>query len=114
MSFVAASLPAVFSIAFVLGFCVVGAQGGINALAAGFYPTSIRSTGIGWALGVGRIGSIVGPVVAGLLLSAGWRPQQVFLAGVIPACCAAIAVLLTNQLRGRANAYRPESAGGAA
>jgi AAHS family 4-hydroxybenzoate transporter-like MFS transporter len=108
MSFVATSRPVVFTIAFVLGFCVVGGQGGINALAAGFYPTSIRSTGVGWALGIGRIGSIVGPMVAGLLLSAGWRPQQVFLAGVIPACCAVAAVMLASRLPGTVNAYRPE------
>jgi MFS transporter, AAHS family, 4-hydroxybenzoate transporter len=109
MAFAATSRPVVFSIAFVLGFCVVGGQGGINALAAGFYPTSIRSTGVGWALGIGRIGSIVGPMVAGMLLSAGWRPQQVFLAGVIPACCAAVAVLLASRLRGKVNAYRTQS-----
>ncbi len=108
LAFVGASLPVVFVLAFIVGFCVVGAQGGINALAAAFYPTAIRSTGIGWALGVGRIGSIVGPMVAGMLLSAGWRPQQVFLAGVIPACCAAAAVLLASRLRGKVNAYRPE------
>jgi MFS transporter, AAHS family, 4-hydroxybenzoate transporter len=108
LAFVAASLPVVFPLAFVVGFCVVGAQSGINALAAAFYPTAIRSTGIGWALGIGRIGSIVGPMVAGALLSAGWRPQQVFLAGVIPACCAAAAVMLASRLRGTVNAYRPE------
>ena len=106
LSFVGASFPLVVSIAFLLGFCVVGGQGGINALAAGFYPTSIRSTGVGWALGIGRIGSIVGPMLAGLMLSAGWKPHQVFLAGAIPALCAAIAVLLTSLLRGVANAYR--------
>lgn len=114
MSFTATSLPVVFTIAFVLGLCVVGGQGGINALAAGFYPTSIRSTGVGWALGVGRIGSIVGPLVAGALLSAGWRPQQVFLAGVIPACCAAAAVLSAIRLRGKVNAYRPQTGSSAA
>jgi MFS transporter, AAHS family, 4-hydroxybenzoate transporter len=108
LSFVSGSFPLVVTIAFLLGFCVTGAQGGINALAAGFYPTSIRSTGVGWALGIGRIGSIVGPMLAGVMLSAGWKPQQVFLAGAIPACCAAIAVLLTNQLSGAANAYRPQ------
>jgi MFS transporter, AAHS family, 4-hydroxybenzoate transporter len=109
LSRVATSLPVVFTLAFIVGICVIGGQGGINALAAGFYPTAIRSTGIGWALGIGRIGSIVGPMVAGMLLSAGWRPQQVFLAGVIPACCAAAAVLLASRLRGKADAYRPQS-----
>ncbi|MGB2887700.1 MAG: MFS transporter [Candidatus Acidiferrales bacterium] len=108
LAFVGASLPLIVTVTCVLGFCVTGAQGGINALAAGFYPTSIRSTGVGWALGVGRIGSIVGPVLAGMMLSWGWSPQQVFLAGAFPALCAAVAVMLGNRLRGHADAYHPE------
>lgn len=108
LSLAAGSFSLVVTLAFVLGFCVTGAQGGINALAAGFYPTSIRSTGVGWALGIGRIGSIVGPMLAGMLLAAGWKPQQIFRAGAIPALCAMVAVILTNRLKGKASAYRPE------
>jgi AAHS family 4-hydroxybenzoate transporter-like MFS transporter len=108
LSLAAGSFSLVVTLAFVLGFCVTGAQGGINALAAGFYPTSIRSTGVGWALGIGRIGSIVGPLLAGTMLAAGWKPQQIFRAGAIPALCAMVAVILTNRLKGKASAYRPE------
>ncbi len=54
---------------FVAGFCVVGGQIAANALAAAFYPTSVRATGVGWALGIGRVGSIVGPLVGGVLLT---------------------------------------------
>src|SRR6201996_3686862 len=54
---------------FAAGFCVVGGQIAANALTAGFYPTSVRATGVGWALGIGRIGSIVGPLVGGVLLA---------------------------------------------
>src|SRR6476660_4549891 len=46
---------------FAAGFCIVGGQIAANALAAGFYPTAVRATGVGWALGIGRVGSIVGP-----------------------------------------------------
>ncbi len=46
---------------FAAGFCIVGGQTAANALAATFYPTSVRATGVGWALGIGRVGSIVGP-----------------------------------------------------
>src|SRR5206468_11964361 len=60
------SIAAMLAIIFVLGICVQGAQAGLNALAAMFYPTAIRATGIGWALGVGRVGSIVGPSVGGV------------------------------------------------
>src|ERR1700761_65877 len=57
---------------FAAGFCVVGGQIAANALTAGFYPTSVRATGVGWALGIGRIGSIVGPLVGGVLLAEKW------------------------------------------
>ena len=83
---------------FLAGFGVVGAQIGMNALAAGLYPTAIRSTGVGWALGVGRIGSIIGPLAGGILLSLGWNAQSVVLVAAIPALLAGMAVIV---LRGR-------------
>jgi AAHS family 4-hydroxybenzoate transporter-like MFS transporter len=78
---------------FLAGFGVVGAQIGMNALAASLYPTAIRSTGVGWALGVGRIGSIIGPVAGGILLGFGWNAQSVVLIAVVPALLAGIAVI---------------------
>src|SRR5712692_6954491 len=57
---------------FAAGFCIVGGQIAANALAAGFYPTAVRATGVGWALGIGRVGSIIGPLVGGALLIAKW------------------------------------------
>ncbi len=82
-------------ITLVLGFAVQSAQGALGALAATFYPTAIRSTGVGWALGIGRIGSIVGPMLGGLMLTLRWGPRQILLAGAIPALCAAAATLLS-------------------
>ncbi len=73
------------------GFCVIGGQTGSNALAAEFYPTAIRSTGIGWALGIGRIGSIVGPTLGGALLSMGGQTRHVFWAAAIPVLIATVA-----------------------
>ena len=95
-------------VAFLLGLFVTGAQAGINVLAASFYPTSIRSTGLGWALGVGRVGSIVGPLVAGMMLSFGWQPRQLLIAGAAPALIAAATVFLSRWAGGSVNAYRPE------
>ena len=83
---------------FLAGFGVVGAQIGMNALAAGLYPTAIRSTGVGWALGVGRIGSIIGPLAGGILLSFGWNAQSVVLVAAVPALLAGMVVVA---LRGR-------------
>ncbi len=93
------SLPLTMTITFVLGFVVQGAQGGLSAVAATFYPISIRSTGIGWCLGVGRIGSIVGPMIGGIMLKLDWTPRAIFLAGSIPALCAAAATFLSLRLR---------------
>ena len=81
---------------FAAGFCVIGGQTCSNSLAAESYPTMLRSTGVGWALGIGRIGSIVGPVLGGLLLSFDWGMRRVFLAAAAPALIAALAAAALN------------------
>ena len=90
----------------VLGICVQGAQAGLNALAAMFYPATVRATGIGWALGIGRIGSIVGPSLGGILLSLQWTPKEILTAGIAPAAVAAAAIVLASTLPQRANVFR--------
>jgi len=91
---IALLIPAIFA----AGFCVVGAQTGSNALVSIFYPTFIRSTGVGWALGIGRIGSIIGPVLGGFMLSAEWHIPTIFFAGAVPVLIATCAVLILGQL----------------
>ena len=105
LAFAAGSLSFIMAVTFVLGFTIQGAQGGLNALAASFYPTAMRSTGVGWALGIGRVGSIVGPVLGGIMLSLEWSPQQIFVAGAIPAFIAALAVMVSGRSRGNSTAY---------
>jgi AAHS family 4-hydroxybenzoate transporter-like MFS transporter len=105
--------PLTMAITLVLGFMVQGAQGALGATAAMIYPTSIRSTGVGWALGIGRIGSIVGPLLGGVMLKLGWGPREIFLAGGIPALFATAATLTSMWLRknpptGRKNAEMVE------
>jgi AAHS family 4-hydroxybenzoate transporter-like MFS transporter len=86
---------------FAAGFCTVGGQIAANALAAGFYPTSLRATGVGWALGIGRVGSIIGPLVGGVLLAQKWSPAAVFLAAAAAALCASLAAFgLSRLVRG--------------
>ena len=75
------------------GICIVGAQPAINALAAIAYPTEIRATGVGWALGVGRAGSIVGPLVTAHLLAMQWTNQALFWAAAIPAGLSCLFIL---------------------
>ena len=85
---------------FAAGFCIVGGQIAANALAAGFYPTSVRATGVGWALGIGRVGSIVGPLVGGALLTMKWSAGEVFVAAAAAALCAALAAFSLSRLAG--------------
>jgi AAHS family 4-hydroxybenzoate transporter-like MFS transporter len=74
----------------VAGFCVVGGQPAVNALAANYYPTTLRSTGIGWSLGVGRFGSIIGPLLGGELLRMNWPNSTIFLIAAVPALLSAL------------------------
>ena len=95
----AASGAALYAITLLAGAFVIGAQSGVIAMVASFYPTAIRSTGLGWALGVGRIGSIVGPALGGVMLSASWSIQGIFLAASTPAVAAAGTILAIHLLR---------------
>lgn len=92
-----ASVPLLFAATIVAGFCVVGGQPAVNALAASFYPTSVRSTGIGWSLGIGRIGSVVGPMLGGVLLGLKWENTTIFFVFAIPALISAIMLVLMGQ-----------------
>jgi AAHS family 4-hydroxybenzoate transporter-like MFS transporter len=95
-------------VTFILGVSVQGAQAGLNVLAAMYYPTAMRSTGVGWSLGIGRVGAIVGPLIGGAMLEMQWTPRQIFLAGALPAFIAAATVILSGRLQGKASPYRGE------
>jgi AAHS family 4-hydroxybenzoate transporter-like MFS transporter len=57
----------------------------------------VRATGVGWALGVGRIGSIIGPSVGGILLSLKWNAGELFMTAALAALCAAIAAFMLGR-----------------
>jgi AAHS family 4-hydroxybenzoate transporter-like MFS transporter len=76
------------------GFCVSGGQKSVIALAASFYPAPIRSTGVGWALGIGRLGGIAGPLVIGVLLSYQPTVAGLFYAAAVPMLFAGILITL--------------------
>jgi AAHS family 4-hydroxybenzoate transporter-like MFS transporter len=76
---------------FLAGFAIIGGQGVANAAASMAYPTEIRATGVGWALGVGRVGSIVGPLIGGVLHSMNVPPRGIFFLCAVPALVAALA-----------------------
>jgi AAHS family 4-hydroxybenzoate transporter-like MFS transporter len=81
------------------GFFLIGAQVGELVLPGMIYPTYIRSTGAGWAVGIGRFGSILGPVIGGVLITLGLSLPQLFLCAAAPTLGSALAVFL---LRSRA------------
>jgi len=91
------SIVSIMSCTFFAGAGIVGGQTGANALAASFYPTYIRSTGVGWALGIGRIGSIVGPIFGGVMLSLHWPLTTVFLAAAIPSFIGGASIFLMGR-----------------
>jgi AAHS family 4-hydroxybenzoate transporter-like MFS transporter len=70
--------------AFCAGFCVSGGQKSVIALSAIFYPAPIRSTGVGWALGIGRLGGIGGPLLVGVLLGYHLSAASLFYAAAVP------------------------------
>jgi AAHS family 4-hydroxybenzoate transporter-like MFS transporter len=76
---------------FCAGFCIVSGQSASNALAGAYYPTPMRSTGVGWALGIGRVGSIVGPLVGGVMISNRVGVEALFTTAAVPALCACLA-----------------------
>ena len=86
------SLATLVVVVFIAGWCVVGGQPGLNAMSGSFYPTYLRSTGVGAGLGVGRAGGIVGPYVGGILLAQQWSSQQLFWAAALPAIVSTITV----------------------
>lgn len=92
-SVVIATGGAVFAAIFFAGLSIMGGQPALNALAATYYPTSLRSTGIGWSLGMGRVGSVIGPVLGGSLMHLQWSTSSLFLAAAVPACVSLAGVI---------------------
>ena len=90
-----------FVVVFLAGWGIFAGQAGNNAVAATYYPTTLRSTGVGAALGVGRIGSILGPYVAEYMRPR-YSTHQLFLVFAVPALLSAIAVGLLGMVMNRA------------
>ena len=76
-----------------IGAGTSGTQFAFNALSAAFYPPLIRSTGVGWAVGVGRIGAILGPAFGGFILSAKLATPYVLGLLIIPVLLCAFCVM---------------------
>lgn len=78
----------------VAGMCINGAQSAMPSLAARFYPTQGRATGVSWMLGIGRFGAILGAWSGATLLGLGWNFEQVLTALLVPAALATVGVVV--------------------
>ena len=87
------------AVAFVVGAFSIGAQLCTVALIAAYYETFLRATGIGWSMGIGRVGAISGPVLGGLLLGIGMNASTLFvLAGAISLIAAACVFIVGHKV----------------
>lgn len=80
-------------VAFSSGFCLNGANTGMNALSASYYPTHARATGSSWMHGVGRIGAILSAFAGAQMLAMGWNITDVFTSLAIPAILTSLMLL---------------------
>jgi AAHS family 4-hydroxybenzoate transporter-like MFS transporter len=99
--------PALIAIACATGFCVIGGQTAANAFVGNYYPPNIRATGVGWALGIGRFGSIFGPLIGGILIGLHVPNRILFSLFALPALLAATSFMLIHRAideHGTANA----------
>lgn len=95
------SFAALSALMFVTGFCVAGGNGGTSAYAAKLYPTFMRSTGIGWSLGVARFAQLGSPALGTMMIALHWELTPFFVMIAVPALIAAIAIVLAEKTRPR-------------
>lgn len=104
------SMAVLCPLVLVLGFTINGINPGCYALAAQFYPTRMRATGVSWATGIGRFGAITGAGIGAMMLSANWSFNQVFMFLPIPLLVGVWAVCAKRRHGLRVNAE--QSSGG--
>jgi benzoate transport len=88
--------------ALLLGIIANAAMAGLYAVGPPLYPTAVRTTGMGWAIGIGRFGAILAPLASGALLDHGWLPAQLYFFFSAPFVVAAVAIFIIGPARARA------------
>jgi len=86
--------PLLLAVCFLAGALSIGAQMCVVGLGATFYETSVRATGVGWLMGTGRIGAILGPIVGGILIARNVTVPNLFLVAGGVSLAAALGVFL--------------------
>jgi len=99
VGYAAPSVAMVILLQGLFGVFMGGGSSGLIALAAIDYPTAIRSTGVGWAMGMGRVGSFTGPLVVGSLVAAGLSTADIFVAIALPALVAAATTSVVGRVK---------------
>ena len=102
---VAMSVAGTMTTAFVIGVLLQGGYNGVWPLAAGSYPSGVRATGVGWAIGIGRAGAIFGPWFGGQLMAAGVSLTVLFASYCVPLLACAICAAVAHRL-----GHKPETA----
>jgi len=105
---VARDLAMAFPVALLIGAFIFAAMVGLYSLTPALYPPSIRTTGMGWAIGIGRLGAILSPSTAGFLVEGGWQNSTLYALYALPLLVAAATVLAI-----RASASKDGAATGA-
>jgi len=96
IGFLSASWYGLLAITFVTGLLTVGANIVLSAYAATIYPTAIRSTGVGWVVGWGRVGAIAGALFGTALVAAGLTIETAYVIAALPAVIGGIAIALVR------------------
>lgn len=104
-----AQIGGMMAILFVTGACVLGGQLNFPAMTVDLFPPHVRGAGAGWTIGAGRLGSIVGPLLGGVLIAAALDPGRLFLIAALPALAAATALFFTGRLLRTRRRDRPAS-----
>ncbi len=94
IALVALPYALLLAMTFLAGMTITGSQTGANGACGKLYPARMRTSGLGWALGIGRLGGIAAPVLGGYLLSLGLAPTHIFLSACLFALIAAAATAL--------------------
>jgi MFS transporter, AAHS family, 4-hydroxybenzoate transporter len=93
------SVATTLTVAFLIGVTLQGGYNGIWPLAASVYPAERRATGIGWAIGIGRSGAVIGPLIGGYLLAANTPLPVLFAVYCVPLAVCALAALMVSRPR---------------
>jgi AAHS family 4-hydroxybenzoate transporter-like MFS transporter len=99
VGYAAPSVAMVILLQALFGVFMGGGSSGLVVLAAIYYPTAIRSTGVGWAMGMGRIGSFTGPLAVGSLVALGLSTAGIFVAIAVPALLAAATTAVVGRVK---------------